>query len=237
MIEINHLSKQYGKIQALQNIDITLPRNEIVFLVGPNGAGKSTLMRLISGYIAPTQGEVIIGGRNIQEDSQILSSIGYVAENCPLYQDMRVYDYIKYVADLHRLTPDSFEKNLRTVLDNLQLNEVLTQKIETLSKGFRRRVGIAGALIFNPDILLLDEPTEGLDPNQKYQMHQFIRNYRKNRLIIVSTHIMEEVEKIADRVILINQGRLIWDGTPQEMRSKSPDGSIDTIFRCLTRGI
>ena len=236
MIEVNHLSKKYGEIDALQNVDFVLPRNEIVFFVGPNGAGKSTLMRLMCGYIAPTQGEVLIFGQNIQNNHSLYSSLGYVAENSPLYPDMTVYEYIKYVADLHQIKSRDFVQNLPIVLHNLQLEKVLTQRIDTLSKGFKHRVAIAGALIFNPEILLLDEPTEGLDPNQKYQMHQFIKQYRKNRLIIISSHLMEEVEKIADRVLLMSNGRLRWDGTPQEMMRQSPDGTIETMFRRLTKG-
>lgn len=236
MIEIKHLSKNYNKIKALQDISLFLPKNEIVFLVGPNGAGKSTLIRLLSGYLQPTEGNVWIEGQDVQTNRNILSYMGYVPENSPLYPEMNVYEYIKYVAGLWQMDKKEFEKHLRVVVDKLQLSEVLTQRIDTLSKGFRRRVGIAGALIHNPEILILDEPTEGLDPNQKHQIHQFIKEYAKNRLIIISSHIMEEVEAIADRVILINKGKIVWDGIPEDLKQEAPDKSLDTAFRLLTKG-
>ena len=235
MIELQHLSKKYKTLDALCDINMKLRKNEIVFLVGPNGAGKSTLMKLLTGYIKPTSGEVLIAGKNVHQEREVLSYLGYVPENAPLYLEMTVYEYIKYVAGLWQLEKSIFEKNFVFVLDNLELREVLNQKIETLSKGFRRRVGIAGALIHEPQILILDEPTEGLDPNQKHQIHQFIKEYKNNRLIIVSTHLMEEVEAIAERVILVNKGHLLWDGTPQELKKLAPDKNIDSAFRMLTK--
>ena len=235
MIEVKHLSKQYEKITALQDINITLKKNEIVFLVGPNGAGKSTLMKLLTGYISPTEGKVLISGKNVNHEREVLSYLGYVPENAPLYLEMTVYEYIKYVAGLWQLEEKVFEKNLLFILENLELRDVLNQKIETLSKGFRRRVGIAGALIHEPQILILDEPTEGLDPNQKHQIHQFIKEYKKNRIIIVSTHLMEEVDAVAERVILVNKGHILWDGTPQDLKQLVSDRNIDTAFRLLTK--
>ena len=236
MIDIKHLSKEYGKIKALDDINLSLNKKEIVFLVGPNGAGKSTMMKLISGYIDPSAGEVLIEGKSVQTDRSTLSYLGYVPENAPLYGDMTVYEYIRYVADVWKLSEEEFGKNMAFVLDNLQLRDVLNQKIETLSKGFRRRTAIAGALIHKPSILILDEPTEGLDPNQKFQLHRFLQEYENNHLIIISTHLMEEVEAIADRVILINKGHLIWDGAPGELKRLSSEGSISMAFRLLTRG-
>ena len=236
MIDIKNLSKEYGKIKALEDITLSLHKKEIVFLVGPNGAGKSTMMKLISGYICPSAGEVLIEGKSVQADRDTLSYLGYVPENAPLYGDMSAYEYIRYVADLWKLSDEEFDKNMTFVLDNLQLREVLNQKIETLSKGFRRRVAIAGALIHKPSILILDEPTEGLDPNQKFELHRFLQEYENDHLIIISTHLMEEVEAIADRVILINKGHLIWDGTPGELKRLSSEGSVAMAFRLLTRG-
>lgn len=193
-------------------------------------------MKLITGFIKPTEGEVLIDDKNVQEDRKVLSFLGYVPENASLYPEMTVYEYIKFVAGLWQINSAVFEERLRFVIDKLQLAEVLTQKTETLSKGFKRRVAIAGALIHQPQILILDEPTEGLDPNQKYQIHQFIKEYGENHLIIVSTHIMEEVEAIAERVVLINKGHLVWNGSPQELKQISPDGTLDTAFRTLTEG-
>lgn len=236
MIKISHLSKSYGAITALNDINLFFQTGEIVFLVGPNGAGKSTLMKLITGYITPSKGDIYVNDMPVQENRKFLTNIGYVPENAPLYGDMTTYEYIHYSAQLHKVSKQEFEKTLPFVLQNLQLHDVLNQKTDTLSKGYRRRVAIAGALIHNPKILILDEPTEGLDPNQKHQLHSFLKEYGKNRLIIISTHLMEEVEAIADRVIIINKGNLIWDDKPAELKDLSPDGSVDTAFRLLTKG-
>lgn len=235
MIRIEHLSKSYGQIQALQDVNLNMSKGEVISILGPNGAGKSTLMRLICGYLSPTAGSVFIAGANVHTDTQVaLSNIGYVAENCPLYQDMNVYEYIRYVADLRQLKKAVFEYNLKNILYNLQLSDVITQRIDTLSKGYRHRVGIAGALIHGPQILILDEPTEGLDPNQKHQIHKFIREYGRDKLVIVSTHIMEEVEAMSDRVVLINKGQIIIDNTPQYLKQLVPDNNIASAFRLLT---
>ncbi len=236
MITIKNLTKQYGNIKALDNIHLSFEKGEIVFLVGPNGAGKSTLMKLMTGFIRPTQGEVLINGKNIQSDRSGLSYLGYVPENSPLYPEMTVYEYLKFIAGLWKQKKEEFIDNLGFVLENLQLREVLNQKIETLSKGFKRRVGVAGALIHRPQILILDEPTEGLDPNQKYHIHQFIKEYGQEHLIIVSTHIMEEVEAVAKRVVLIHKGHLLWNGSPQDLQQVSSEGSLDKAFRLLTGG-
>ena len=236
MIHLHNISKQYERIQALTSINLNLSNGEIVFLVGPNGAGKSTLMRLMCGYISPTEGEILIKGKNPQADIEALSYVGYVPENCPLYLEMNTFEYIKYMADLHQLSAALFAYRLPEILKELELQNVLTQKIETLSKGYRRRVGLAGALIHQPQILILDEPTEGLDPNQKHQMHQYLKEYGKEHLIIVSTHLMEEVNAVADRVILLNKGQIVWDGKPEELKLLAPDKDLETAFRLLTRG-
>ena len=236
MITINNLTKRYASIKALDNINLSFEKGEIVFLVGPNGAGKSTLMKTMTGFISPTEGEVLIDGKNVQEDRTALTFLGYVPENAPLYPEMTVYEYIKFVAGLWQMKTADFEKKLRFVAENLQLEEVLNQKTETLSKGFKRRTAIAGALIHQPQILILDEPTEGLDPNQKYQIHRFIKEYGQNHLIIVSTHIMEEVEAVAERVVLIHKGHILWNGAPQELKQIGADGGLDNAFRLLTRG-
>ena len=234
MIKLHKLSKEYGAIQALKEVNLTLNKGEIVFLVGPNGAGKSTLMRLICGYIRPTSGEILVADGDPNQDTEVLYSLGYVPESGALYAEMNVFEYIRYAASLHRLDDQLFEARLPEILDRLELKAVLTQKIETLSKGFRRRVGLAGALINQPSILILDEPTEGLDPNQKHQMHQYLKEYGRNRLIIISTHMMEEVEAVASRVILLNKGQIVWDGSPSELKLLAPDKKLETSFRLLT---
>jgi len=236
MIEIKQLSKSYGNIQALKGINLHFRRGESISLLGPNGAGKSTLMRIISGYIQATEGDVIISGHNIRlEEKKAQSYLGYVPESCPLYLDMTVYEYLRYVADLRQVKDVDFEKHIQIILKNLYLADVLNRKIETLSKGYRHRTGIAGALIHNPQILMLDEPTEGLDPNQKHQIHQFIREYGKEKLIIISTHIMEEVEAMTDRVVLINKGKMVADMSPAKLKQLTPDNSIYSAFNMLTK--
>lgn len=234
MIEVRHLSKKYGQLNALQDISFKLPDKGVVLIVGPNGAGKSTFFRVLLGYVQSGSGDILFNGMPMTDSQYFLSQIGYVPENCPLYSEMNVCEFIKFSADMHKMTPADFDKNIIPILDRLQLKEVLTQKIETLSKGFQRRVGIAGALIHNPDILILDEPTEGLDPNQKHQMHNLLREYSRDHLIIISSHLMEEVENIADRVLLFKNGRLVWDGTPQELSAQAGDNRIETAFRLLT---
>ena len=235
MIEIKQLSKSYGQIQALNGINLHFRRGESIGLLGPNGAGKSTFMRIVSGYIQASEGDVFISGHNIiSEEKEAQKYLGYVAESCPLYLDMTVYEYLRYVADLWQVNEVDFEQNIQIILKNLYLADVLNRKIETLSKGYRHRVGIAGALIHKPQILMLDEPTEGLDPNQKHQIHQFIREYGKEKLVSISTHIMEEVEAMTDRVILINKGKVVADMSPQELKQLTPDNSIYSAFKMLT---
>lgn len=236
MIEIKQLSKSYGQIQALKDINLHLKRGERISLLGPNGAGKSTLMRIISGYIQASEGDVFIEGHNIiSEEKEAQKYLGYVPESCPLYLDMTVYEYLSYIANLWQINNIDFEQSIQIILKNLHLKDVLNRKIETLSKGYRHRVGIAGALVHNPQILMLDEPTEGLDPNQKRQIHQFIREYGKNKLVIISTHIMEEVEAMTDRVILINKGKVVADMSPQELKQLTTDNSIYSAFNMLTK--
>jgi len=171
----------------------------------------------------------------LNENKEAQKYLGYVPESCPLYMDMTVYEYIRYIANLWQISQIEFEDNLQMILDNLYLTDVLNQRIETLSKGFKHRVGVAGVLIHNPQILILDEPTEGLDPNQKHQIHCFIREYAKNRLVIISTHIMEEVEAISDRVILINKGKVIADTTPESLKKLTPDNNMYSAFHMLTK--
>lgn len=236
MIEIKQLSKSYGNIQALKGINLHFRRGESISLLGPNGAGKSTLMRIISGYIRASEGNVFIFGHNIASEEKVAQKyLGYVPESCPLYLDMTVYEYLRYVADLRQVNDVDFEKHIQMILNNLYLADVLNRKIETLSKGYRHRTGIAGALIHNPQILMLDEPTEGLDPNQKHQIHQFIREYGKEKLIIISTHIMEEVEAMTDRVVMINKGKMVADMSPAELKQLTPDNSIYSAFNVLTK--
>lgn len=235
MIVVKKLCKNYGSLKAVDNINFCISKGEVVSLLGPNGAGKTTLMRLITGYIDASSGEVDIFGKNISKNRiECLQKIGYVPESGFLYNEMTSFEFIKYSAALRGLNGTAFIDNLREVTVSLDLDSVINQKIESLSKGFKRRVGIAAALIHKPEILILDEPTEGLDPNQKFSIRQFIREYGKKHIIIVSTHIMEEVEALSNRVILLNHGKLVKDTSPEELRMLFPENNIETAFFKIT---
>lgn len=236
MIEIKKLCKNFGRIKAIHNVSLSFRRGEIIALLGPNGAGKSTLMRLLTGYICPDSGQITIMNNNIEENRlEILSHIGYVPENSPLYPDMTVFEYLLFMSKLRNISDSVFEQRCKEIVKNFSLTEVINQKIETLSKGFRHRVAISAALLSEPQILILDEPTEGLDPNQKHELREFIKTYGQKNLVIISTHIMEEVEALSTRVILINKGKIIKDTTARELKLLSPSGNLDEAFRSITQ--
>lgn len=235
MIVAKNLSKSFGDILAVDNVNFCLKKGEVVSLLGPNGAGKTTLLRLLTGYLAPEKGIVSINGFKMeQERLKALENIGYVPENSPLYPEMSVFELLQYSAFLHQLSKDSFKKNLEQVVDDLQLQTVLNQKFSTLSKGFKHRTGIACSLIFKPKVLILDEPTEGLDPNQKFDLRRLIKDYGQKNIVLVSTHIMEEVAAISTRVLLLNHGKLIRDTSAEELEKLAPDGNLETAFRTIT---
>jgi len=235
MIVVKNLSKVFGSIKALDNLSFCLKKGDIVALLGPNGAGKTTLLRLLTGCLYPTSGNVEIFGHNPdRERVSALRKIGYVPENAPLYPEMTVSEFLKFSADLSGLSPSEFKTALKNTVLQLRLQEVINQKIETLSKGFKHRVAIAAALLSQPRILILDEPTEGLDPNQKYEIHNFIRDYGRRNIIVISTHILEEVEAVANRVILLHKGKLVRDTSPQELKLSGTDYDIASAFRAVT---
>lgn len=235
MIVAKKLCKNYGAIKAVDNVNFCISKGEVVSLLGPNGAGKTTLMRLLTGFIEPSAGEVDIFNQNIRcHRLSCLQKIGYVPESGFQYNDLTTFEFIRFSAALRGLVGIRFEDNFRETVVNLDLDEVINQKIESLSKGFKRRVGIAAALIHKPEILILDEPTEGLDPNQKFSIRKFIKDYGKNNIIIVSTHIMEEVEALSNRVILLNHGKLVKDTTPGELKKLFPENDIETAFLKIT---
>lgn len=235
MIVAKNLYKNFGLIKAVDNLNFCINKGEVVALLGPNGAGKTTLMRLLTGYYQPSLGSVMLSEYDVAVDREkALKNIAYVPENGFVYNDMSVYEFLHFMAGLHNVSEKSFVENLVFISKQLELEEVINQKIETLSKGFKRRVGIAGALIHSPRILILDEPTEGLDPNQKFEIRRFIREYGRKNIVIVSTHIMEEVEAMATRVILMNHGKLIRDTTPEILKKISPDHNMEEAFRTIT---
>lgn len=235
MIAIKDLNKSFGCKKVIHNLNICINNNEVVALLGPNGAGKTTLMRLMTGFYQPDSGEIIINHHRLTEERiAALKNTAYVPEVGALYPEMSVFEYIKYMADLRQMANQAFIDNLLTLVQELGIEEVINQRCETLSKGFKRRVAIAGALIHRPKTVILDEPTEGLDPNQKQSVREFIRNYGKKNTVVISTHIMEEVEAMAGRVILINHGRLICDTTPALLLQNTAASDIDEAFRALT---
>ena len=235
MLVVKNISKSFGTVKAVDKVNFCLSNGEVTALLGPNGAGKTTLLRLLSGYYYPDFGEVLINNHNVSSDRlQALKNFAYVPENGALYPEMSVVEYIRFMASLYRLSKQNFEDNLASLSRELGLAEVINRQCETLSKGYKRRVALAGALIHRPDILLLDEPTEGLDPNQKYMIRDFLRDYGRRHTVLISTHIMEEVEACASRVLLLNKGKLICDTTPDGLKSLTPANDIESAFRSMT---
>ena len=225
------LSKTYGNIHAVDDISFSAKEGEIIALLGPNGAGKSTLMNMITGYLAPTSGEIFVLGRNIKDYSQeAKSSIGFLPEGAPLYPDMSVKSFLNYMAELRGLNFSAVSKAAETA----NITQVLSQRIETLSKGYLRRVGFAQSILSNPPILLLDEPTDGLDPNQKDHIRTLIKQMGKEKTILISTHLLEEAETVCNRIILLNKGRLMADGNCADIITQNHCQSLAEAFRKLT---
>ena len=235
MLHIQQLSKNFGDIQAVKDITFSANQGEIITLLGPNGAGKTTLIRLLSGILSPTSGEILFDDINMSENRvAALRHIGYIPENSPMYANMTAFEFIKYASDLRLVPESSFRSRLDAMVTGLELSEALPRKISELSKGFRHRIGIAAALIHSPKILIMDEPTEGLDPNQKYIFHKFIKDFAIKGTVILSTHILEDTENLATRILLINHGQILQDTTPARLRYSMPGKDLATVFRSLT---
>jgi len=226
-IIIKNLTKRYGTQNAVDDISFEVKTGEIIGFLGPNGAGKTTTMKIITNFIAATQGEVLIGGKSISEDAEELKKhIGYLPENNPLYEDVPIIDYLKFVAELQGIAKDEIPKRIRDIIKKVGLNDEKHKKIFELSKGYKQRVGLAQALIHDPDILILDEPTTGLDPNQIIEIRKLIRELGKEKTVILSTHILPEVEAIADRILIINKGKIVANGTAEMLRSKAQNNEV-----------
>ena len=236
MIEVKGLVKTYGDKRAVDGITFTVKRGEILGFLGPNGAGKSTTMKMITGFIRPDAGTATVGGIDVAVDPVgVKRQLGYLPESAPAYPEMTVEEFLRFIAEIRGFR-DTGEKRARVehVLGLTHLASVRTQTIETLSKGYKQRVGFAQALIHNPPALVLDEPTDGLDPNQKNEVRTLIRNMAAEKAVILSTHILEEVEAICTRVIIIASGRIVADETPSALRARQPGARLDEIFRALT---
>lgn len=236
-LRIKNLTKRFGDICAVNNINFETFSGEIIAVLGPNGAGKSTLMNMISGFLAPTLGEIWVEEKNITDNALFAKQqIGFLPEGSPLYPDMSVNLFLNYMAELRRLTGTEKKERVENILKTAKIEDIRHQKIETLSKGYLRRVGFAQSIISDPKILLLDEPTDGLDPNQKEHMRKLITGMGKNKTILISTHLLEEAETLATRIILINKGKIIIDGTLQDILKKAGKDNLNEAFRKLTTG-
>ena len=212
MIQVNHLTKSFGSERAVDDISFDVARGEVVGFLGPNGAGKSTTMRVLTCYLPPTSGSVSIDGRSVVGDSlAVRSMIGYLPETTPLYAEMTVTDYLKFIARLRGMTVEAERSRLPYVSAVCGLEGVLTKQIENLSKGFRQRVGLAQAMLHDPEILILDEPTSGLDPNQIVEIRELIQSLGEQKTVILSTHILPEVQASCDRVLIIDKGKIVAD--------------------------
>ena len=214
---LQNISKSYGAVKALKGLSITLEKGEVVGLLGPNGAGKSSLMKILTGYYKEWEGQISYEGLDLKADLQrIQKQVGYLPENNPLYNEMYVVEYLKYVANLYKLDNPPYKE----ILKKTGLLDHQRHKIQTLSKGYRQRVGLAAALIHDPQLLILDEPTTGLDPNQLVEIRKLIRQLGKDKTVLLSTHILQEVDALCDRVIIINKGEVVLDQALEELRSK-----------------
>ena len=222
MITTKNLTKRYGDKLAVNDLTFSVAPGEVLGFLGANGAGKSTTMRMIAGFISPTAGQVSVCGHDIEKAPvQAKSCMGYLPEGAPSYGEMTVSEFLDFVADVRGLSGQARRERRNVVIDRLGLSAVIDQVVETLSKGFRRRVGLAQALIHDPQVLILDEPTDGLDPNQKHEVRRLINELSKDKLVIVSTHILEEVHEVCTRAIIIANGRIVADETPTALETRS----------------
>lgn len=225
LIEVEGLVKHYGPIRAVDGISFSVRRGEILGFLGPNGAGKTTAMRLVTGFLEPDAGRMKICGHDVREDSLAArQKIGYLPENAPAYGEMTVEGFLEFIAEARAV--EGVEAAIDRVVEMTGLREVRHQTIETLSKGYKRRVGLAQALIHDPEVLILDEPTDGLDPNQKAMVQELISNLSSQKSIVLSTHILDEVEQICNRAMIISQGKILVDSTPDELITQAPNHNV-----------
>ena len=230
MIVISDLTKRFGSITAVDGLSMTVARGEVLGFLGPNGAGKSTTMRMVTGYLPPTAGKIVVCGHDVSEDPiAARRHIGYLPEGAPLYGDMSPIAYLNFIAQARGFARKAAAPLVRRAVETVELQSVLHQPIDTLSKGFKRRVGLAQAMLHDPEVLILDEPTDGLDPNQKRQVRSLIRDISPDKAIVISTHILEEVEAVCTRAVIIAAGRVVFDGSPAELRRRSAHHNAVTI--------
>jgi ABC-2 type transport system ATP-binding protein len=235
MLTVNNLTKNFGVIQAVNGVSFTVEKGEVLGFLGPNGAGKSTTMRMITGFIPPTSGTAVICGHDILKDPVAAKRcIGYLPENAPSYHTMTVTDFLTFIGRIRGFEGADLAKKVDAAIEKSRLETVRKQTIETLSKGYRQRTCFAQAILHDPQVLIMDEPTDGLDPNQKFIVREMIKEMSASKAIIVSTHILEEVDAVCTRAIVIANGTVVANGTPAELRARDPQGRLDVVFRKLT---
>jgi ABC-2 type transport system ATP-binding protein len=236
LIQIDGLTKRFGGFTAVDNVSFAVRRGEVLGFLGPNGAGKSTTMRMLAGFMIPTAGTASIMGHDVQSDSVAeRRSLGFLPEGAPTYPEMAVEAFLRFCAKIRGFRGSELADRVDNALGLTSLRGVRLQPVETLSKGFKRRVGLAQALLHNPPVLVLDEPTDGLDPNQKHEVRALIERMAPEKAIVISTHILEEVDAVCTRAIVIARGRVVADGTPAELETRHPSGKLDDVFRLLTK--
>ncbi len=222
MLQIEGLTKQFGSFTAVDNISFSVNRGEVLGFLGPNGAGKTTAMRMVTGFLTPTSGTAYVGGHDVTaEPLEVKRRIGYLPEGAPLYEDMTPSELLAFISDVRGLSGASKREAISSAASRINIEHVMHQAIGTLSKGYKRRVGIAQAILHDPEILILDEPTDGLDPNQKHEVRKLINEMAKDKVIVISTHLLDEVDTVCSRAIVIAQGKIVADGTPADLEARS----------------
>jgi ABC-2 type transport system ATP-binding protein len=235
MIKVEHLTKTFGEKRAVDDVSFEVGKGEVLGFLGPNGAGKSTTMRMLTGFLAPTSGKASVCGFDVVENPIAAKRcIGYLPESAPSYQEMTVRAFLNFAAEIRGLRGEERTRAVHRAVETCFLETVYNQTIETLSKGFRHRTCFAQAIIHDPQVLVMDEPTDGLDPNQKHEARTLIRRMGETKAIILSTHILEEVEAICTRVIIIDRGRIVANGTPQDLKARHESGRLEDFFRSIT---
>ena len=237
MLEVKNLKKRFGDFEAVKGISFSVQKGEVLGFLGPNGAGKSTTMRMITGFLPPTSGTAVVDGHDIaREPVAAKAALGYLPESAPSYRAMVVEDYLKFIAEIRGFRGAAAHDAVERVIEKARLQPVVRKTIETLSKGYRQRTCFAQAILHDPKVLIMDEPTDGLDPNQKFTVREMIKEMAAEKAIVISTHILEEVDAVCTRAIVIADGEIKADGTPAQLKAMDPSGRLDVVFRNLTKG-
>ena len=234
-LKIDRLTKQFGLKTAVDNVSFIANKGEVLGFLGPNGAGKSTTMKMVVGFLSPTSGTASVCGHDIiRNPLEVKRTVGYLPEGAPAYPDMTPYGFLKFIASIRGFRGNEKTDRVEHAINITRIEDVARQPIETLSKGYKRRVGLAQSLIHDPAVLILDEPTDGLDPNQKQVVRDLIKSMASEKCIVISTHILEEVDAVCTRAMIIASGKVVADGSPEELKSQSGAGDLDEVFRKVT---